>query len=52
MPSESPTSSSGHASFVEQLRHRIIIRRERGDFFAAPFHGADGFGGDFDFVNS
>ncbi len=38
-----------NARLVEQLRHRKIIGRERGDLFAARFHGADGFGGDFGF---
>ena len=36
-----------NARLIEQLRHRKIIRRERGDFLAATFHRADRFHGDF-----
>ncbi len=41
-----------NAGFIEQPRHREIIRRQRGDLFAARFHGADGFGGDLHSVES
>ena len=30
-----------HARFIEQFRHRKIISRERGNFFAARFHRAN-----------
>ena len=48
MPSESPTRNERNARFIQQFRHRKIISRERGDFFAATFHRADRFNGNFE----
>ncbi len=36
-----------YARLVEQLCHRKIVGGERGDFFAARFHGANGINRDF-----